>query len=310
MKTKHVFILFTALLLSISTTAQEKSHKYNAETLVKKSLSLIGSNYADSPNYMNAYYKEMVKQNNSCITTNEALLNIKKSSYLTSKQDQVSIAKIKGECNPSQQDELLVKLQGGPTSALSMDIAKRPFLGALAHEVEKSYTFEYADPTTINNRECYVITFEQKPSDARMLYRGKIYIDKASLAIAKMEYSRNVEDRDYSYTTFFTKRPKGHSVKMLSANYVITYKEYNDKWHFNYSTSDINFNMEDNSDHTYNTYNVNSQIAVTNLIAENLTINKGDLLKRSDILTDKAKESSDTSEWDIYNKIMLIAANE
>lgn len=310
MKTKKVIILFAAIFLSLSAFSQEIINNNNAVQLVKKSLSLIGKNYADTPNFMNAYYKEMVKQNDICITTNEALLNIKKASYLTSKRDIVSIAKIKGNCNSSEKDNFIVKLQGGPLSALEVDVIKRPFLGSYAHEIDKSYNFDFTEPTVIDNKECYVVLFDQKPSEERILYKGKLYIDKSSLAIAKIEYSKNVEKSYTSFNNFIMKKPKKYNVKMISANYIVTYKMYNNKWHLNYSTSDINFNMINRVDNTYNTYNIKSEIALTKLITENITIDKEDQLTSKDILTDKVKENTNDSEWEIYNKIMLIAANE
>lgn len=310
MKTKKVIILFAAIFLSLSAFSQEIINNNNAVQLVKKSLSLIGKNYADSPSFMNAYYKEMVKQNNTCVTTNEALLNIQKASYLTSKRDIISMAKIKGDCNPDESDNYIVKLQGGPHSALAVDIMKSPFLGAYDYMIEQSYNFDFAEPITIGDNEYYVVLFDQKPSEERVLYRGKLYIEKSSLAIAKIEYSMNIEKRYSSFDNFIIKKPKGYNIKMISANYVVTYKKYNDKWYLNYTNSDINFNMISRLDNTYDTYNVKSEIALTKLIANNITLDKKNLLTSKDILTDKVKGNQNNSDWEIYNKIMLLAANE
>ena len=309
MKTKNLILLFTAIFLSITAISKDKNQKYDAATLVKKSLSLIGKNYGDSPNYMNAFYKEKIQQNNTCITTNEALLNIQKSSYLTSKPDLAAIAQIRGKCNPNENSGFMIKLQRGPITALELDILKKPFLGAFPHEIEESYTFEYSQPVTINNRELYVILFNQKVSEERTLYRGKIYIDKSTLAVSKIEYSMNIENKFNSSAHFLIDKPKGHDIKMISANYMVIYKEYEGKWYFDYSTSDLNFNIMNREECTYNTYNINTQIAVTNLVADNFTIDKSNLLKNSDNLTDKAKEYNTSSEWDIYNLILLTAAN-
>ena len=50
-------------------------------------------------------------------------------------------------------------------------------------------------------------------------------------------------------------------------------------------------------------------MAVTTLIADNFTIDKKDMLKSKDVLTDKVLDHKIASEWDIYNLIMLMAAN-
>lgn len=340
MKTKRLILIFTLLLIatwvlptivvanskdvavhsktkiSNSSTGNNNlisdiSHaKYNATDLVKKSLSLIGKNYPETTNYMNAFYKEEIMQNNSCITVNEALLNIQKSSYLSTKADLASIAQVRGNCSPNVQDNFLVKLQGGPISALKLDVIKEPFLGSYKHNIEESYTFQYSTPITLEDNEYYIVDFKQNPTETRTLYRGKIFIEKKSLAIAKIVYSMNVENRIDSYSRFFAKQPKGRDVKMISANYMVNYREYNGKWYFDYSTSNISFHSINRLDNSYDIYNINSQIAVTNLIAQNFTIDKSNILKSSDNLTDKIKDSNSSSDWDIYNLILLIASQE
>ncbi|MPM38238.1 hypothetical protein SDC9_84867 [bioreactor metagenome] len=62
-------------------------------------------------------------------------------------------------------------------------------------------------------------------------------------------------------------------------------------------------------DNSYDIYNVSTQMAVTTLIADNFTIDKKDMLKSKDVLTDKVLDHKIASEWDIYNLIMLMAAN-
>jgi hypothetical protein len=96
---------------------------------------------------------------------------------------------------------------------------------------------------------------------------------------------------------------------MVSADYVVNYREYDNKWYFDYSTSNVTFNILNKLESTYDVYNINSQLAVTNLVADGFTIDKKDMLKSTDILADKIGDYKIASEWDVYNLIMLLAIN-
>ncbi|NCB18562.1 MAG: hypothetical protein EOM61_02960 [Bacteroidia bacterium] len=313
MKAKALFILLFLTTLHFSATGNPGKNdihpKHDAASLVMHALSARAHNYPSTNNTMNAFYKERVEKNNTCITVNEAILDVNKASYLNSRRDVVAIRDIRGNCTPGKNDDLLVKLQGGPLSALELDVVKYPFLGSFSHKIDESYEFEYAKSEKHGNKEFYVVSFTQKPSDNRTLYRGNIFIEKNSLAIGKIEYSMNVENREWSYDNFFVKRPKGSKVQMISADYVVNYREYDGKWYYDYSTSDIKFNLMNPKDNSYDIYNVSTQMAVTTLIADNFTIDKKDMLNSKDVLTDKVLDHKIASEWDIYNLIMLMAAN-
>lgn len=315
MKTKILFLLLVLFQFHTSIQAQKpvtinESHpKYDAAFLVSRAFSSISKNYPDHKNSMNTFYKERVSKNDECISVNEALLDVEKASYLSNKKDIVAIRNIRGNCNLDKRDSVMIKLQGGPLSALQLDVVKNPFLGTLAYKADESYDFSYDKPIEIDGKSFYVINFDQKETDPRMLFNGKIYIEQESLAIGKIEYSMNVEKKSFAYQNFIISKPKNKKIDITSAHYAVTYKEFDGKWYYDYSTSNICFNMMDKTDNTYDKYNVNSQMAVTNLTANNTSIDKKDKLKTTDFLSDKLKEYNLATEWDIYNLIMLIAAS-
>jgi len=315
MKTKNYFLLLTILTLSLSALAKTSSTseltnpKFEASKLVQQSFKKISANYPTSENKMNAFYKERVTKNNDCISVNEAILDINKSSYLTPKSDQLAVRDVRGNSNASESDCYMIKLQGGPVSALQLDVVKYPFLGSDIYNISDNYNFEYDTPVEMDGKSFYVVNFNQKYTTGEMLFRGKIFIESESLAIGKIEFSMNVENRGWAYTKFLKNKPKHSNVKMVSADYVVTYKEYNNRWYFDYSTSSVSFNIYNKQESTFNTYTVNSQLAVTNLVAEEFTISKKDLLKSTDILADKTSDIKIASEWDIFNLIMMLAIN-
>lgn len=315
MKTKFFTLALVLFAFTINTeakniaNAQLENPKITAATLVQRSLKSVHKNYSKEDNQMNAFYKERVIKNNEALSINEAILDINKASYISPKKDMVAVRDIRGNANNAEFDSLMIKLQGGPVTALQLDVIKYPFLGSEIHNLTNYYDFDYSTPQELNGKMFYVVNFNQKYSNGEMLFRGKIFIEPVSLAIAKVEYSMNVERRGYAYEKFMKRKPKDCDVHMISASYVVNYKQYNNKWYFDYSTSDISFYLSKDSKSVPNVYTVSSQMAVTNLLADGIHIDKKEMLKSTDILSDMVKDFKVASDWDIYNLIMLLAIN-
>jgi len=313
MRTQKLTFLLLICVIAFSAdvdkgfAAQTAGPKYTAADLVYRAFNRVSKNYPRSNNQMNAFYKEQVVKNNSIVSVNEAMLNIGKSPYLTTQKDIVSIKKIRGNRNIHDNDLLMIKLQGGPITALQLDVVKNPFLGGEIFNMSDLYDFEYEEAAEINQKSFYVVRFKEKAGSSEMLFRGKIYIETESLAIGKVEFSMNVENREYAYERFLKHAPKQCEISMISATYSVNYKEYGNLWYFDYSSSDVSFilNHRENSPQFYT---VCSEMAITNLLAEGLTIDKKDQLKATDILSDKINDVKMASDWDIYNKILLLAA--
>lgn len=281
---------------------------YSALNLVKMAFRNVSRNYPKESNLMNAFYRESINKENSCILLSEAILDVNKASYMTNQTDKVVIKKARGN-KPllSGHDKINLKFQGGPNSALIIDVVKNPFLGAELYELSDKYEFSYAAPAIIDSATYYVVEFDGKYSEEVILYRGKLYIDPKSLAIARIEFSRNVEERGDAYINFVKQKPTLMKMRVKYAKYVVNYKEYNHKWYFDYSTSDVMFNVKWDKNSLNSNYTLKSQLAVTNMTTKDVTLDKRNLLKPSDIVADKVKEYNDTTDWDIYNMIMLLA---
>lgn len=315
MKIKVLFLsviatfALTSMQAGIVTKSEIKNPKTDPATLVQIAMSKISDNYSASENQINAFYKERVIRNNDCVSVNEAILNINKSPYKGWKRDLVAVKDVRGNCDFSKIDTLMVKLQGGPISALKLDFAKHKLPGFETSDFKDIYNFEYSEPAVLNGKTFYVVTFDQKDKSQETLYRGKIYIDTKSYAIGKIEFSMNVENKNDAYKAFLKGKPKKANVSMIAANYVVNYREYDNQWYLDYTTSDISFYIEKSKKQIPDIYTVSSQLAVTTLVADKFTIDKREMLKATDILADKIGDFKIASDWDIYNLIMLLAIN-
>ena len=62
-------------------------------------------------------------------------------------------------------------------------------------ETISSYRFSFDQPSTINNRDVYVVSFSSRNNGFNLNYNGKLYIDTQSLALVSADYSLDVSNK-------------------------------------------------------------------------------------------------------------------
>ena len=114
-------------------------------------------------------------------------------------RDRVRILKGRRLLSPKASDTLAVKLLGGPTAAIYLDIVKNPDL-LLSPEILPVYDFHLEEPAAIDERPQYVASFRPNRKLPYALYYGRFYIDKERLSFPRAEFNLDVSDR-YKATT-------------------------------------------------------------------------------------------------------------
>ncbi len=191
--------------------------------------------------YQSAFYREMIKKRGSFATLSEAVIEIDKSGFRSRSADRVAIYKGRSLRDQRFTDTLFVKIQGGITSAMYLDVAKHSDIvfGETPREI---YRFWFNEPTTIDGRRMMVVSFNQRSEDPNVFdYRGNIFVDSLTMGIARVEFNCNVEGRDNSISVFIKKKPRGIDVKATQAKYVSSYRFLHDKWHLDYCSIDLGF---------------------------------------------------------------------
>ena len=72
-----------------------------------------------------------------------------------------------------------------------------------------------------------------------IMFRGTMYIDARSFAIARAEFKMNVENRKDAVKMFIKRKPAKMKIEVTEASYVADFIESNGKWYFNYITNII-----------------------------------------------------------------------
>ncbi len=283
--------------------------------IIKMALSKIKENYGGEWLQMSSFYRETVQKKERYISINEALLSINKAPYNTFRNDRVALYKGRGNHSASRSDTIIVKLQGGPLSALQIDVVKEPFLWVDSREIEFFYQFSMGEPATIDDKLFYRIDFLPLPHIKEILFKGTLFIDPHSFAIGRIQFSMNVERRKDATNIFIVKSPPGVKFEILGANYVVNYRKSNleqyradrehnyGNWHFDYSKSELQFSVKWPKRWFSSSYTIKTEMAVTDLSKTLNPIASSQTIKAKDIISYRVEDYLDPNFWGNYNSI-------
>ena len=273
--------------------------------LVQEAFRNIKHNYPQERMQMTGFYREMIRKGNTYVTLSEAVVDVHKAPYSTGFAiDQVGIYKGRGSIDWRRIDTVFVKFQGGIRSALEIDVVNNLFLGVNATEIVRYYDFTMEHPVQMNDRINYVISFDQKPFREEILFRGKIYIDRESMAITRVEFNMNVEDKDYATSIFIRRKPFGLKARVEYAAYLVQFRQIpGDQWVFDYSRTDIKFNAKWDRKLFSQNYTISSEMAMTEYSRETYKIPRESRVKTTDITLDRVADFADPGFWEDYNVI-------
>jgi hypothetical protein len=272
--------------------------------IVTKAIGRLDKNYENVPNLMTAFYRETIRKNRTYVSIGEAVVEIMKAPYNNDLRfDNARMYKGRKSADVEKMDTVLFKLQGGPVSALDLDLAKNTE-AVLTPEAMKYYNYSLSSVIEINGKPHYVIDFIQKPSVDIPLFMGSLYIDMDSFAISEAEFGFNLSDKAAAQSIFIRKKPLGMDVTPELASYRTKYREQNGKWYFEYSRAEVKFKVDWKKKlfHTY--YTTMAEIAITDRTAEEVIKFAGkDKLRYTDVFSEKVSDFADPDFWGEYNVI-------
>lgn len=279
-------------------------HPNNPLVIVTEAIKKIPRNYSSQPTMLTGFYREIVQKGRRYINISEAVLDIYKTRYEDSvDKDRVQISKGRKLLSQKSGDTLAVKLEGGPTISLYMDIVKNPdFL--IGIDNLSDYSFRMEESVNIGNNEQYVIGFEPKVILPYALYHGKLYIDKGSLSFTRAEISLSMKDKLKATKAILHKKPLGLRFKPIELSCVITYKNNGNVTCLNYINSNIRFKCDWKRKLFSTNYAVLTEMVVTDRKEKNVVaISFKDSFKRNQIFSDKVDDFNNENFWENYNII-------
>jgi hypothetical protein len=276
----------------------------DAEVLMRAVLEKRGQNYFNTQTLMTAFYRETIKKNRKYVSLSEAVVEIKKQPYTSSKADAVRLYKARKKADYSKLDTLTFKLQGGPFNSLYLDIMKNPDY-LFTDDIFTNYEFTFDHSTHADNKLIYVLDFKQRPNNTEPLYYGKLYIDAQSLALKSAVFSLNITDKEEAATFFIMKKPFNAKVYPTDTKYRIDYLEKDGKWYYSYSRIELGLRIIWKKKLFNTNYFSTVEMAVTDWGkgSEANAVDFKERLKPSVIISDEATGFTDHQFWGEYNVI-------
>ncbi len=291
------------LELLVITLNEVRVFPKDPELLIRAVMNKRAENYFSDQTLMSAFYRETIKKRRTYVSLSEAVVEIHKQPYMSSRSDAAQLFKARKSTDYTKLDTLTFKLQGGPYTTLYLDIMKNPEM-IFTEDMIGNYEFTLENVTKINERLIYVLAFKQRSHITEPLYFGKLFIDTESLAITSATFNLNVENKSLVSDMFIKKKPAGARVYPTMAAYHIDYREKDGKWYYSYSRGQITFKVDWNKRLFNTVYESTIEMAVTDW--EKTTdkpVKMADRMKSTVVLTDEISGFADREFWGEYNVI-------
>lgn len=196
----------------------------NARKLVASAISKIPKNYSQQPELFHCFYRETAQKRSHYIMVAEGVVDMYKTAYdYQNNDDRVAIRKGRRLLSPRKGDTLSVKVTGGPVLPLQLDMVKqRDWL--LNEEELDCYEMEMDMPTTIGDRQQFVVSIRPRRRMPYALYHGRLYIDQETLAFTRAELSLDMSDRNKATDMMLVKKPFGVRFRPKELSLLIDYR--------------------------------------------------------------------------------------
>ncbi|GAO27871.1 carboxypeptidase-like regulatory domain-containing protein [Geofilum rubicundum] len=273
------------------------------DLLIRAVMNRRDQNYLDVPTSKTAFYRETIKKGWSYVSLTEAVVDIYKHPYNSSRSDQAKLIIGRKSTDYGKIDTLVFRLQGGPVSALMLDIMKDPYT-LFDEEMVDYYVFEMSNITRVDDRMLYVLSFKQKPDVNTPLFYGKLYVDTESLAITSASFNMNISNRSEAARMFIRRKPMGARVFPTETAYMVNYREQDGKWFFSYARAEISFRVNWRRKLFNTNYHTTMEMAVTDWeVTDDRPYRSSDRLKMNVIMEDAVQGFADDAFWGDYNVI-------
>lgn len=277
----------------------------NARGIVEEAIRKIPVNYSPNENMLTTFYRETVQKRRRYISVSEAVIDVYKTAYndRVPVKDKVQLQKGRRLLSQKTSDTLAVKVVGGPSLAIYLDVVKNQ--DALLNMGDLDYyEFHIEEPVNFDNRMQYVISFCPKVNLMYALFYGKLYIDFEKLAFTRAEFSLDMKNKTKAVEAILHKKPLGLQFKPQEVSYLVTYKEQNGKTYLNYIWNTIRFKCDWKKRLFSSGYTVYSEMVVTDRQEDNFTvISNKTAFKEKQVFYDLVDEYWNEDFWKEYNII-------
>ncbi|MCD7935758.1 MAG: carboxypeptidase-like regulatory domain-containing protein [Tannerellaceae bacterium] len=272
--------------------------------LVLEAMGKIGDNYSPNHNMLTGFYRETAQKGRNYINISEAIIDIYKTPYEENvDRDRVQIFKGRSLLSQKKSDTLMVKLLGGPTLSVYVDVVKNPDL-LLDEQLLSYYSFRMEESVMIDERPQYVVSFKPQAILPYALYYGKLYIDKENLAFTRAEFNLDMDDTNKATQAILKKKPFGLRFKPQDVSFLVTYTQRGDRTYLSYIQNQVRFKCDWKRRLFSTNYTIQSEMVVTDSREEEKNaITAKQAFRATQSFPDRVSDFMDEDFWENYNII-------
>jgi len=274
------------------------------QEIVYKAIRRIPDNYSKVDELHKGFYRETAMKRQHFIYVAEGVVDMYKTDYSHEMEfDRVAIAKGRRLISTKPSDTLGVKVIGGPLLPLQLDVAKnRGFF--LDESVLCYYTFTMEKPSTIKDRTQFVVRLTPSVELPDPLFKGRLYIDRETLAITRAELSLDVSSPEKATRYMLVHKPMGVRFKPKELSFLIDYHYDNGVMRFSYVRSTFRFNCDWKRRLFATSFTAVCEMVVTDTSDKDVVPIKGrQSFDSRDAFYDKVDYFLDPVFWEDYNII-------
>lgn len=271
--------------------------------ILREALYNVKDNYPQEPELLECFYRETVRKRSRYTYVSEAVARLYKTGYNRSVYaDRAALEKSRVLLSQRRSDTLSIKMMGGPTEPLFLDVVKNPEV-LLDENIDRYYVASLGSTAYIDDRPQFVVELRPAEKTDFALYYGTLYIDMQTMAFTRAELSLDMSDKATATRIILVKKPLGLRFTPKKVALTINYGSSGGRYRMSYFRSEIQFNCDWKKRLIATSYSVVNELVITDLRADVQPISRADMFKSSDILSEKSAEFSDPDFWDAYNII-------
>ena len=271
--------------------------------IVEAAVDRIPENYSTEPELLECFYRETIRKRQRYTYISEAVSRIYKSSYGRGVlRDRAALEKSRVLLSQKRTDTLSIKVQGGPTQAVSHDIVKNPEIIFEPAEL-RHYNFVMEAPVSIDDRLQFVIRMTPGEEVDYPLYYGTLYIDRERLSFTRIELSLDMRDQAKATRMMLVRKPFTLRFTPRELSVLVNYRFDGKVNRLSYFRSTMRFSCDWKRRLFSTNYTSVNELVVTDLREPATPIERSEMFRATDILDNKAKEFMDPDFWKDYNII-------
>ncbi len=272
-------------------------------SLLTESINRIKDNYMNEPAGAIGYYRERGQRDEKCVIFSEAVVEIDKASYSAPVlNERTRILKGRKITNVDFSDTIMLKIKSGISSMLDLDIAHK-LPDFLSEDFTFRYNFNFEDVVYYEDKLVYVIRFAPKDGINETLFRGKIYLDRESLAIIAADFEYDPVKIGREQSMFVSRKSRRLNVRPTGANYHVEYKNTEQGYHLNQVHGEVSFKVRKKRQWIASKYTIKLEMAITNIDPGNRPHIKLNEKIHPNIIMSDHEFSYDPDFWGDYNTI-------